>query len=204
MEEANTDTLQEARQALAEAEAFGDNFGIVCGLWSYALMLLRLNPEASENAEALLRRALAIISKYNTATITAAPIKADVAYIMARAGDLDGAIDLIRDELGQQFEDSNFTFVGATATALVQLLAARATADDIEEAIMLTDALDAVAKQTQLGALDNCVLLSRCVLARQSADHDAYRAAFTARREVRERLSATGEFPLLTPLPEIT
>jgi len=203
IEEATTDTLRAARKALADAEEFGDNFGIVCGLWSYALMLMRLNPEASENAEALLRRALAIISKYNTATITAAPIKADVAYIMARAGDLDGAIDLIRDELGQQFEDSNFTFAGATATALVQLLAARATADDIEEANMLTDALEALAEQTQLAALENCVLLSRCVLARQSADDDAYRAAFTARREVLERLGATGEFPLLTPLAEI-
>ncbi|BBZ31896.1 cyclase [Mycolicibacterium confluentis] len=200
VESATSSTLHAAEEALLEAEQFGDNFGIICGLWAYALMVLRLDPSASGLAVRLLERARAVIAKHRTAVITAGPIEADLAIATARNGDLDGAIELIRDEIGRQFENANFTFVGLTASTLVQVLAARGREEDIDEATMLTAGLRAVAQQTELLALDNCVLLNELILADAAGDADAFRTAFTARKAVLEKLNAQGEFMLLRPL----
>ncbi|OBF29710.1 adenylate/guanylate cyclase domain-containing protein [Mycobacterium sp. ACS4331] len=200
VEPATVSTLHAAEEALQEAEQFGDNFGIICGLWARALMLLRLDPTASDLAVRLLERARAVIAKHRTAVITAGPIEADLAIATARHGDLDGAIDLIRDEIGRQFENANFTFVGLTASTLVQVLAARGREEDIAEATMLTAGLRAVAQQTELLALDNCVLLNESILANAVGDAEAFRTAFAAREEVRRKLCAQGEFMLLRPL----
>lgn len=204
IEAATPALLRTAEEVLLDAEEFGDNFGIICGLWAYALMLLRVTPGDSDHAVRLLERARAVIAKHQTAVITAGPIIADLAIATARNGDLDGAIALIRDEIGRQFADANFTFVGLTASTLVQVLVARGRTEDIAEAAALTAGLRAVAQQTHLLGLENCVLLNEAIIAQATGDSEAFRTACAARREVVRSLGSRGEFLLLRPLEEPT
>jgi adenylate cyclase len=197
-------TLADAREALIRAESFGDNFGLVLGLWACGLTLLRGDPGSAHEAIGLLERARDIIIKHGTASIALAPIESDLALVAARNGERDAAIERMRSVIRIQIEDSYLTFFGVSTAAFVQLLTDRASADDLAEAKMLVDLVEANAAGSHLPALDYCVQHCRMLLAKASGDEGAYTAAANGYREVSERLDARGEFLILDPAIQAT
>lgn len=187
-------TLTDAREALTRAEAYGDNFSLVLGLWGYGLALLRSDPLAAPQATALLERARHLILEHGTASIALAPIESDLALVAARRGELDDAIERMRGVIRKQIEDSYLTFLGVSTAAFVQLLAARGTADDIAEATMLLQLAGQNAQGAGLPALEFCVQHCRMLVAKAIGDDDAHAAAVAAFRELGARLDARGQY----------
>ncbi|MDT5349493.1 MAG: adenylate cyclase, partial [Mycobacterium sp.] len=197
-------TLADARDALNRAEAFGDNFSLVLGLWACGLTLLRGDPRSAPEAIGLLERARDIIIEHGTAVIALAPIESDLALVAAQRGELDNAIERMRSVIRIQIEDSYLTFFGVSTAAFVQLLAGRGTEDDLTEATMLVDLVEANAAGADLPALEYCVKHCRMLLATANGDDNAYADAAAGYRELNERLDARGHFLKLDPATQAT
>jgi adenylate cyclase len=196
-------TLGDARDALNRAEAFGDNFSLVLGLWAYGLTLLRGDPRSAPEAIGLLERARDIIIRHGTAAIALAPIESDLALVAAQRGERDDAIERMRSVIRIQIEDSYLTFFGVSTAAFVRLLTDRGTADDLTEATMLVGLVEANAG-SNLPALTYCVQHCRMLMAKANRDDKAYADAADAYREVVERLDARGQFLKLEPAAQTT
>jgi adenylate cyclase len=200
-------TIDAAHEALTRAEAFGDNFALVCGLWAYGSLLLRLDNRAGATAIEHLKRAKSIIIKHRTVALSLAPIEADLAVGAARAGNRDVAIESLREVIRRQFEDLNLNFVGATTTAFVQLLVDRGDTADIAEATALVTAMDAQGSQLKLPPLQFSAAFGRVVIARAGDDEQAYAAAIHRYREALRQAGTRGRFLELhsnQDLPQIT
>jgi propanediol dehydratase large subunit len=189
---------------LNRAEAFGDNFSLVLGLWACGLTLLRGDPRSAPEAISLLERARDIIIEHGTAVIALAPIESDLALVAAQRGELDNAIERMRSVIRIQIEDSYLTFFGVSTAAFVQLLAGRGTEDDLTEATMLVDLVEANAAGADLPALEYCVKHCRMLLATANGDDNAYADAAAGYRELNERLDARGHFLKLDPATQAT
>jgi adenylate cyclase len=204
MEALDDATLADAREALNRAEAFGDNFGLVLGLWACGLTLLREDPRSAPEAIDLLERAREIILKHGIASIALAPIESDLALVAAQRGERDNAIERMRSVIRIQIEDSYLTFFGVSTAAFVQLLTDRGSVDDLAEATMLVQVVEANAAGSDLPALDYCVKHCRMLLAKANGDDNAYADAAVGYRDVSERLDARGHFLKLDPATQTT
>jgi adenylate cyclase len=192
-------TLADAHEAMNRAEAFGDNFSLVLGLWAYGLMLLRGDPRSAPEAIALLERARDIILKHGTASIALAPIESDLALVAAQRGEREEAIERMRAVIRIQIEDSYLTFFGVSTAAFVQLLADRGNAEDFTEATMLLALVEQNASGAGLPALEMCVQHCRMLLAKAIGDDEAHADAAAVYHDVAGRLDARGRYLVLDP-----
>jgi adenylate cyclase len=200
LEAADNEMLNDARETLRRAEAFGDNFGLACALWACGTVLLRIDRRPVATAIELLERARSIMSKHRTCTVGLAPVEADLAVLAARTGHSDDAIRSMREVIRNQIEDSNATFLGVTTAALVQLLVDRGGTDEIVEATAAVQVVEAAAAQFSIPALEVCATYCRFVLAAAGGDAAAYANAVDRYRAVMRRVGAHGEFLPLRPI----
>jgi adenylate cyclase len=196
LEPPDATTLDQAYESLRRAEAFGDNFAIACALWACGTTLLRLDHQSAATAVEYLEAARNIITKHRTVAVALSPIEADLAIMVARAGDVDGAIDSLRAVIQRQVEQFDVTFMGVTTPALIQLLMDRGGENDIAEATAMVEVLEIQGAQLKLPALQLCAAHCRVV----TAGTDAQRgAAMDEYRATAERIGARGEFLPLHP-----
>jgi adenylate cyclase len=190
LEPPTVSALEDAREALHRAEAYGDNFATACALWACGTVLLRLDRRSERTAVEYLKSAREIINKHRTVVVALAPIEADLALIAAREGDVDGAIETMRTVIGRQLENFDVTFMGVTFPALIQLLVERGREDDLAEADMMVAGLEAQAAQLKLPAMQLCAAFCRIVIARTDEGRQTAERGYA---EIAKSMSARGD-----------
>ncbi|MDT5180412.1 MAG: hypothetical protein QOJ95_4610 [Mycobacterium sp.] len=170
--------LDELPTALRRAESFGDAAGIVVARWAYGAALLRARNGCRDEAIDVLQRANEDIQKSGALAITSASIQTDLAIDAARNGRRDTAIENLRALVSHHMDGGNLVFAVHPAEALVDLLIARRSSNDLAEAQRMVDQWRG--RRPGIPALDLWWLKSRALLAAAEGNRDAY-AEWSAR-----------------------
>ena len=128
------DLVEEAREALARAESFGDRFGIIAAQWTYGTLLLQSGDPRRDEAVDLLERAQSGIVTHHLQGFALAIIGPQLALEEARCGRRDEAIDTLRGLVALYRADAQFPLLACPAKALCELLIARGAPGDLSEA----------------------------------------------------------------------
>ena len=102
-------------------------------------------------------------------------IDMELAREKARTGDLDGAIELARAVVDDEFETGEMTFRGPATTLLVESLLRRGTDADVQEANGAVERLASVPTDPGFVLHDIWLLRLRALLARARGDDVTYR-----------------------------
>ncbi|MEB4212080.1 AAA family ATPase [Mycobacterium sp. 94-17] len=164
--------LSEMRTALRRAEAFGDIFGIIAAQWAYGSALLRASSASHDEAIAVLQDARAKILKHRMWILALTTIDPDLALDATRKGRRDEAISDLHESVSRQLTGGSRVFVGCATEALIELLVARGTSDDLAEAHRILD--DWQAHRPGIPALDLWWLKSRALLTKAEGDFGGY------------------------------
>jgi adenylate cyclase len=167
--------LSEAEQNLRAAEERGDEFALASARFLRGLILAQL--EGSQRAEGFNLHAqsltTALRDRINQETLQ--QLNVERAKQQALAGDLDGAITLLRAVAEEQASTEAIGFRGAASTALVETLLQRGRQDDLHEAATAIEQLAAVPTESGFVVFDVALLRLRALLARARGDEASYR-----------------------------
>ena len=188
--DAAKDLVDDMRDALGRAEAFGDVSDIIVAQWGYGTVLLRAGSASRDEAIAMLERARAGILKHRIWTAALATIAADLAVHAAREGQRDNAIDDLRTLFATHMTTGTRALAGCPGEALVALLIDRGDGGDLAEAHRIVDQWQA--QRPGIPGLDLWWLKSRAVLAGAEGDADGYTELAEQYLEMCEKLDARG------------
>ncbi|MCX2933443.1 AAA family ATPase [Mycobacterium sp. CVI_P3] len=180
--------LEDVRTAWQRAESFGDICGIILARWTYGTILVR-SPDRHDEGIATLRSARATSDEHRLGACTSATTTADLALEKGRNGQLGEAIADVRQSY-EEFLSGVPTFAVFPAEALVELLVARGSGDDLAEARRVLERWQE--REIDVPALGLWPLRARTLLARAECDERAF--ADGAKRYLRlcEQLNAIG------------
>jgi adenylate cyclase len=173
-------------EALQIAEQFGDDFTLAIAQTSQAVILNSWGrPDQPPNLELLIPARNTVVHLKMPTTLRRI-IDVEIAREKARIGDLDGAVELARTILDEQFDTGEMVTRDVATTVLVDALSARDGEGDLQEA---QAAVEMLAVSTDPGfVLHELPLLRlRALLARARGDEadyhdnrDRYRAMATS------------------------
>jgi adenylate cyclase len=167
--------LQETAEVLEIAERSGDDFTLACARYVYGIALAAHGGPGREGAIDLLAAAREAALRERWTLHTATWVDLFFANEKARTGDLDGAIELSRTAVEQDYAFADMIFLaGATAT-LVTALLRRGGAGDLREAQAAIDRLAAVPTEPGFVLNDLWLLQMRALEAQARGDELAYR-----------------------------
>ena len=184
------DLVDEMRDVLRRAEAFGDIFGIIAAQWAYGTALLYADKASHDEAIDVLERARANILKHRVFILALATIGADLAIDTARKGQRDQAIEELRALFSLHMGRGSRVFVGYSGEALVELLIDRGAIDDLTEAYRIVDQWQV--RRPGIPALDLWWLRSRALLAKAEGNSDDYAELAKQYLSLCEKLDARG------------
>jgi hypothetical protein len=169
------EVLHDINEALHIVEKTGDDFGLAMVKASLGLTLV--NRGATERA-----RGLAVLGEVREIclqgyyTLTELPvIETFTAREQARAGDLDGALAVMRAAVDDLFELGVVGWCNPTTRVLVETLLERATEADVREAEAAIARLEAGPSDAGVAMRTTVVLRCRALLARARGEDEAYR-----------------------------
>ncbi len=180
--------LDGVRTAWQRAESFGDICGIILARWTYGTILVR-TPGSRDEGVAVLHSARTTATTHRLGACTLAMIAADLARESARTGRLDEAIAEVR----QSFEEDLSgvpTFAAFPAEALVELLVARGSVDDLAEANRVLNRWQNLG--IDVPALQLWLLRAQTLLARAESDNRAEQDFAKRYLRLCEQLNAVG------------
>ncbi|OLP03668.1 cyclase [Mycolicibacterium porcinum] len=167
--------LRDIDEALEIVEKTGDDFGLA--LVKCALGLALVHRGESERVKGL--EVLADVREMclqGCYTLTELPvIDVFAAREQARAGDVDGALAVMRGAMDDLFQAGVVGWCNPTTRVLVETLLARGTEADVREAELAIDRLEAGPKDAGLAMRSTVVLRCRALLARAHGDDGVYR-----------------------------
>jgi len=167
--------LQETAEVLEIAERSGDNLALACAQYVHGVAILAHGGPGREDAFALLAagREAALQERF---TLLAVPW-ADVYFAdeKDRAGDLDGAIELLRAAVEQEYACGDMILRAPTTAALVRALLRRGDPTDLAEARAGIDRLAAVPTEPGFVLTELWLLPMRAFEAQARGDRPAYR-----------------------------
>jgi adenylate cyclase len=175
--------VQETAELLGSAERSGDDFTLACARSVHGITLAYYDGPQREDGLALLAAAREAALQERFTLAAAGVIDVVFAREKARAGDLDGAIDLSRAALEVEFASGGTTYGGPATTVLVEALLRRARDTDLQEAQAAVDRLAAVPTEPGFVMYEIQLLRLKALLARTHGDEAAY-------RELRDRYGA--------------
>jgi adenylate cyclase len=167
--------LRETADALRIAEQAGDDFTLGLARITRGLVLVRQDgAERAAGFDLLTQvREAALKEKF---TLIALPIaEPEGAREMARAGDLDGAIDMTRAVVDDEYESGEMTYRGRNTAVLVELLLRRGSPGDQHEAQAAVDRLAAVPTDPGFLPHELPLMKMRAQLAQACGDNQTYR-----------------------------
>ena len=185
---------RETTEALRIAETSSDDFVLGMGRLCRGLVLVCGDGQQREAGLDLFTQArdMAATERFSLSALTI--VDPEFARDKARAGDLDGAIDIMRAIVDGAYESGDMIWRGRATEVLVQVLVRRGTAGDHDEAQSAIDRLAAVPTDPGFVLHELPILRSRALLSRARGDEDSYRK-FS--EEHRARAAAAGFDALL-------
>ena len=205
---ADATALCETADALRIAEEAGDDYTLGLAQIARGQVLLRHDSPYREEGLHLLAQAREAAVKERFNMVALAMIDPEIASEKARNGDLDGALDLVRTVIDDEFDSGEMIFRGRATTVLVETLLQRGTDDDLHEAQAAIDRLAAVPTDPGFVLHELPLLRLRALAARAQGDEVAYREFI---ERYRAKAAAAGFEPLVAaadasapPFPDIT
>ncbi|MCV7151176.1 AAA family ATPase [Mycobacterium pyrenivorans] len=184
------DLVEDVREALRRAESFGDMSGIISAQWAYGTVLLRTQNASHDVAIRLLEHARASARKHRLITLSLATIAADLAVDAARKGRRDEAIEDLRASFKLHMGSGMRIYAVCPGEALMEILLARGTANDISEARQIIEQWND--HRPGVPALDLWWLKSRALMAKAERNWSAYAELARQYLEECEKLGARG------------
>ena len=161
-------------EALQIAEQFGDDFTLAIAQAAQAVALNSWSGRGHAPTHDLLIPARNTVVQLKMPTTLRRIIDVEIARERARMGDLDGAVELARTILDEQFNTGEMVTRDVATTALVEALSARGGEGDLQEA---QAAVERLAASTEPGFVLHGLPLLRlyALLARARGDDAGYR-----------------------------
>jgi len=184
------DLVEDVREALRRAESFGDMSGIISAQWAYGTVLLRTQNASHDEAIRLLLHARASVRKHRLITLSLATIAADLAVDAARKGRRKEAIEDLRASFKLHMGSGMRIYAVCLGEALVEILLARGTANDISEAHQIIAQWDD--HRPGVPALDLWWLKSRALMAKAERNQPAHAQLARQYLDGCEKLDARG------------
>jgi adenylate cyclase len=172
---ADAAAVQETAEMLEIAERSGDDLTLACARYVHGVALAAAGGPRREDAFALLRAARDTALQERFTILAATFVDLFFAREAATAGDLDGAIDALRQVVDDAYGYATMIFCGQATTALVEALLRRGGPNDFEEARAAVDRLAAVQTEPQFVLPDLWLLRMRALEAQALGDEAAYR-----------------------------
>jgi adenylate cyclase len=188
--------LQETAELLEVAERSGDDFTLTCARSVHGLSLVAHDGTQREAGLALLATAREAALQERFTLPAASVIDTVLAKEKARAGDLDGAIELSRAALEEEFAYGGRTYSGSATAVLVEALLRRNADTDLQEAQAAIDRLAAVPTEPGFVVHDIWLLRLCALLAREHADEIAYQDFRDRYRAMAKRLGFEGHIAM--------
>ena len=167
--------VQETAEMLEIAQRSGDDLTLACAQYVHGVTLAAYGGARREDAFTLLAAAREAALQERFTLGAATFVNLFVGNEKLRAGDLDGAIELLRPTVDEGYATTDVLLLGATTAALVQALLRRGGAADLREAQEAIDRLAAVPTDPGFVLHDLWLLPMRAAEARARGDDLAYR-----------------------------
>lgn len=184
---------RETAEIVELAERCGDDFMLAIARFLRGIALVHQQDDGkrAEGAELLARSREAILRERFSMAMTPV-IDLQTVKERMRAGDLDGAIELSREVVEEEFHTGEMIHRAAAVTALVESLLQRGAEADIREAQAATDRLAAVETEPGFVVYEVALLRLRALLARSRGDDAGYRQNIDRYREMAQSLGLEG------------
>ncbi|OBB89823.1 adenylate/guanylate cyclase domain-containing protein [Mycobacterium sp. 852002-40037_SCH5390672] len=166
--------LKETEELLAIAERSGHNLTLACAQHAHGVALAAYDGPGREDSFTLLAAAREAALQERYTLVAATVVDAVEADEMARAGDLDGAIELSRAAVEQEYLCGDMIYLAGATAILVGALLHRGGPTDLQEAQATIDRLAAVPTEPGFVLHDIWLLRMRALEARAHGD-DTYR-----------------------------
>ncbi len=180
----DADDVRLAKESLEIAERAGDNTGVTYSLMNLATVLIYSPAGDRAAGVAVLARAREMLVRDQLTTTLRRNTDIEVSREKARSDDLDGAIELARTVLEEQFDTGEMLMRGPATTVLVESLLRRGAEGDLVSARQAVDRLAAVPTDPGFVLHELPILRLRALLAGANGDTASYReflAAFRAK-----------------------
>ena len=181
----DSNALSETGRALDTALQCSEDFALGLAQVARGIVLTNIGSEDDRAAGLGLLASARELATQERFTMTEVPIiDVEMAAGLARAGDLDAAIDITRRVVTDLLDNGGALYLGAATTGLVTALLQRGGSDDEAEARAAVDALASATPDPALVLYELPVLRLRALLARDDARAyrnlaDRYRARAT-------------------------
>ncbi|WP_337590202.1 hypothetical protein [Mycobacterium kyorinense] len=171
----DTPMLQDTSDTLKRAEQRGDDFALTAARLLHGLVLTRSGgPQRSEGLHLLAMAREAMLEK--RFMVGELPIiELEIAREKVRAGDLDGAIGILRQVVDHEIAAGELIYRGAAVAALVDTLLQRGTEADVTEAQFAIKQLGSLPVEPGFVLYDVTLLRLRALLAKARGDETTYR-----------------------------
>jgi adenylate cyclase len=173
---ADATVLRDTAEALAATEQLGDDFQVVIARMMRAIILTHQHGSEREAGFELLTRMREDASHEQFANPGMIPLlNIYIARENAHRGDIDGAIELSRDAIGNLFANGAVVWNGPGTAVLVEALLRRGSDSDLREAQSAIDTLASVPTDPGFILHEIWLLRLRALLARARGDEAEYR-----------------------------
>jgi adenylate cyclase len=172
---ADATATRETSEALRIAESSSDDFVLGMGRLCRGLVLVtREGPQREAGLDLFTQaRDMAVAERFSLSALTI--VEPEFAMQKARAGDLDGAVEMMREVVDGAYESGDMIWRGRATEVLVQVLVGRGSFGDQQNAQAAIDRLAAVPTDPGFVLHELPLLRSRALLAHARGDENSYR-----------------------------
>jgi adenylate cyclase len=190
-------TLRDTAEVLELAEQSGDDFTLANAQLARGVALVHRDDPAARQLAFEMFEVVRQVALQERLTICAVwCFDMSIAREKVRSGDLDGAIDLSRAVVDNEFRSGEMVYRGPAISVLVEALLARHAQGDLEEAQAAVDRLAAVPTDPGFVLYDVPVLRLRALLARAHGDDSGYREFADRYRKLATSLGFKGHMTI--------
>ena len=193
--------LQETGEVLEIAERSGHDLTLACARYVHGRALAAHGGPRFDDAIDLLAAAREAALRERFTLHVATLVDLFFANEKARTGDLDGAIELSRTAVEQEYAFADMIDLASATAALVKALLRRGGAGDLREAQAAIDRLAAVPTEPGFVLNDLWLLSVRASEARARGDETAYRDYRDRYREMANSLGFEGHIAWAEAMP---
>ena len=188
----DAEAMRETAELLEFAKRAGDDLTLAIAQFARGLTVVEQEDSDRSLGFDLLAEAreAAMQERFNMVAVVIIDI--ELAKEKARNGDIDGAIELARAVIDDEYDTGEMIFRGPATSVLVESLLLRGANGDVDEARAEVDRLAAVPTEPGLVLHELPLLRLRALLARARGDESGYRDYRDRYRAMAKRLASRG------------